>query len=158
MPSWNWSSSTTYVAGRCKWGSFSECNYADGNWQERFSCLREDDAPNHQSPIWRQFGRAGRPVNPEAMILESWPKRIPPYVCRCLDRPLLVLIILVGRRQKATRIATASNRSFAATKPPIIIFLHQTINSPFDMIAMAANGNPDGWHALLLCVIMYYCR
>ena len=99
MPPRNWSSSTIYVARRCKWGSFSECNYADGDWQERFLCRREGDAPNHQSRIWQQFGRAGRSVNPEAMVLESRSKRIPPYVRRSPDRPRPVLIVLAGEAE-----------------------------------------------------------
>lgn len=50
------------------------------------------------------------------------------------------------------------NRSFAPTKPPIIIFLHQTINSRFDMIAESDQSDCfAGRHALLLRAIMCYC-
>lgn len=83
--------------------------------------------PNHQSRIWQQFGGAGRA--PSDDFRESWGS---------------------GRRQPTP------NHSFAAAKLPIIIFLHQTINTRFDMIAWRPMGTTEeNTHCYygLLCVI-----
>lgn len=81
--------------------------------------LLDQVLPNHQTRIWRQFG-TGAVV--AVFVTLAFPARTPPAA-----------MILESWRSTPSR--DRSNLSFATTKPPIIIFLHQTINSRFDMIA-----------------------